>query len=125
METCKTELLASKSREIELSESLHKYEVRANNSCLRGQDGEAQMMYVLAKMLPNYIQDTHLTAHSGDCIAEIPYKTRSVKMIFDRKNYDEKTMTGCLPVEAVNNQKVVPNVSNNSFVHNSESCNSL
>ena len=93
LETCKTKLLASKSREIELSESLHKYEVRANNSCLRGQDGEAQMMYVLAKMLPNYIQDTHLTAHSGDCIAEIPYKTRSVKMIFDRKNYDEKTMT--------------------------------
>ena len=65
LETCKTELLASKSREIELSESLHKYEVRANNSCLRGQDGEAQMMCILAKMLPNYIQDTHLTAHSG------------------------------------------------------------
>ena len=67
--------------------------MRANNSCLRGQAGEAQMMHVLAKMLPNYIQDTHLTAHSGDCIAEIPYNTRTIKMIFDRKNYDEKTMT--------------------------------
>ena len=25
--------------------------MRANNSCLRGQDGEAQMMYVLAKSM--------------------------------------------------------------------------
>lgn len=47
-------------------------------------------MDVLAKMLPNYIQDTHLTAHSGDCIAEIPYKTRSVKMILTEKTTMKK-----------------------------------
>jgi hypothetical protein len=82
-------------RQIEdLQKKVHDYEVRKQNSFKRGEDGENQMLQLLVQLFGTNALDTHMNAHSGDCIVQIPFKKdQFFCILFDRKNYDQIRLT--------------------------------